>query len=248
MATQTHKAPPGFEDQDYDFAEETVPQHVYMIASPPRSGGTLLSRHLWASGIMGAPAEYFGFYSTFMRLVVRLKPDTYEEYVSLLLPRRTTANAVFGFKAHYDHVQFMQISGILHRFRQMRVIAIERRDHLAQAISQARALQTGQWNSWNKTPRVAPVYDPNLIRWCIRHLDDQRSGWQGLFERQNVTPIKVDYDALAADPEGVTQDVIARAELPKSPVTPVSLPELERQADTINAEWLDRFKQETDGA
>jgi LPS sulfotransferase NodH len=244
MTQLPYKTPPGFEDAVFDFAEATAPQRYYMVASSPRSGGTLLCRHLWASGIMGAPAEYFGFYSTFLRLVARIKPDTQDDYLAGLLALRTSANGVFGFKAHYDHLQYMMLTGTIHRFKQLRVISIVRQDLLAQAVSQARAFQTGQWNSLNQTPKAAPAYNADLIRWCAKHLGDQRRGWQSFFEQHKITPIEVDYDALAADPEGITNDVIARIDPPRSPVSSVEMPTLERQGDTINAEWLARFKDE----
>ena len=248
MVPEPYKIPPGFEDEAYDFADPTTPRQFYMIASTPRSGGTLLPQHLWNSGIMGAPAEYFGFYSTFLRLVARFKPDTIEEYMQKLMPYRTTANGVFGFKAHYDHIQFMALTGILTRLHQMQVIAIERRDHLAQAVSHARALQTGQWDSLNRNRKAEPAYDAELIRWSATHLDQQRRGWTAFFAQHNVTPVKVDYDALAADPAEVAAGIIAQANVPDTPVTPVSAPLLERQADGINAEWIARYKKETGAA
>ena len=245
MSPEPYKTPPGREDEAYDFAESTVPTRYNMIASTPRSGGTLLSQHLWNSGIMGAPAEYFGFYSTFLRLVARFRPDTIEKYMLKLMPHRTAANGVFGFKAHYDHIQFMALPGMLNRLNQMQGIAVERRDHLAQAVSHARALQTGQWDSLNKNRRAGPAYNADLIRWSANHLDQQRRGWKAFLEHHNVTPVMVDYDTLAAGPAGIAAQIIAQANVPHKPVTPVNVPLLEWQADTINAEWIARFKEES---
>ncbi len=245
MATPKNLPPPGFEDEAYDFASPTDPKRFYMIASTPRSGSTLLAQHLWRSGIMGAPHEYFGFYSTMLTLVARLRPDNLEDYLTTLLPLRTTANGVFGLKTHYDHLQFMMLSGILTRFGKMHVVYIERRDHMAQAVSQARALRTGQWNSLYTTAKAEPVYNPDTIRWCIKHLDGQRRGWQSFFEQHKISPIRIDYDLLAADPAGIASQVIAKIGPPASPVTAVDLPAIERQADDINAEWIARFKRDS---
>lgn len=247
MPADPQKIPLGFEDPSFDFPQPTAPQILYMIASTPRAGGSLLSQQLWSSGILGAPAEYFGFYSTFLRLVARLQPDTMEEYLAKLTPLRTSLNGVFGFKAHFDHIQFMALTGLLSRMQQMRVVAIERRDHLAQAVSHARALQTGQWYSLNTNPKAPPSYNADLIRWSANHLDQQRRGWASFFEQHKLKPIRVDYDALAADPVSVGREVIDRLEMPRTPVTPVQLPSLERQADAINAEWIERFRREQGG-
>lgn len=246
MATLQPRIPAAFEAEAYDFADPTAAEHIYMISSTPRAGGTLLSQQLWHSGVMGAPDEYFGFYNTFLRLVRRLEADTVVEYASRLIPLRTSANGVFGFKAHYDHLQFMLLTGLMSRFRNMKVIAIQRRDLIAQAVSHARALQTGQWTSQNKQPTAEPAYNADLIRWSINHLDAQRRGWETFFEKHKVSPIMVDYDALAADPSGTATKVIDRVGFPKLPVSPVDLPEIERQGDSVNAEWIARFRAENE--
>jgi len=113
-------APSDFENEVYDFPTATAPRLFYMIASTPRSGGTFPSQCLWRTGLMGAPHEYFGFYGTMLRTVSRLKAPTLDNYLSKLLVVRTPANGVFGFKAHYDHLQFMLLVGLLSRLGSLR--------------------------------------------------------------------------------------------------------------------------------
>jgi LPS sulfotransferase NodH len=244
----TEKTPhnPKFEDAVYDFPNPTPPRHYYMIASTPRAGGTYFSQSLWRTGIMGAPHEYFGFYGTFLQLVARLKPATLQSFLEDLVPRRTSANGVFGVKVHYDHLQFMLLSGVMSQFKNSKVIFIERQDHLAQAVSHARALQTSQWTSLHDARKSAPTYDANLIRWCVNHINLQRQGWRSFFEQHKVSPIRVDYDDFIAAPSRVIDEVVAHMDVPAAPVSSVALPEIDKQSDNLNVEWMARFKAETE--
>ena len=234
-----------FNAPEYDFSVATVPRHFYMIASTPRAGGTYLAQCLWRTGIMGAPHEYFGFYSTLLQMSARLQARTLVEYFNRLLPLRTSANGVFGIKTHFDHLQFMMLAGILERLERLTVIAIERRDTLAQAASHARALQTNQWTSLEGVAQRAPEYDPKLIAWCQNHLAAQRQGWRDFFAKNGLSPIAVDYDDFLADPDATTRGIVERARFPDAPVSPTSLPETTPQSDALNAEWIERYRSET---
>lgn len=242
-------APPAFEDIAFDFQEPTVPLQFYIIASTPRSGGTYIAQRLWRTGTMGAPHEYFDFYSTMLKLVARLQPETLPLYLDSMMPLRTSANGVFGVKIHFDHLQFMLLSGASNHLTGAKIIYVERRNHIAQAISHARALQTGQWNSLNTTPKAEPFYNPDLIRRCLNHLAAQRRGWQTYFEQQNLSPLRIDYDSFVADPDRITKELVKRMDIPTAPISPVALPEIQPQSDSLNSAWAERFRRESnDGA
>lgn len=235
---------PNFEDAEYDFPVPTAPQQLYMIASTPRSGGTYLAQTFWRTGIMGAPHEYFGFYGTLLRIAARLKPFSLKEYMEDLLPRRTSANGVFGVKVHFDHLQFMILSGILSQLKNLRVISLERSDPIDQAVSHARALQTEQWNSLEEPKTTTPAYNPDLIRWSLNHIKEQQRGWQTFFEQHNLSPLRVNYDEFVADPAAVTKTAQTSLQIPTAPVSPVNLPNISKQSDNLNLEWAERFRRE----
>jgi len=125
---------------------------------------------------------------------------------------------------------------------------IERRDQMAQAVSHARALQTVQWASLNKTAARQPEYDATLIRGCLDHLAAQRQGWWKFFSDHKLTPYRVDYDAFIAAPDATVQRLLDQTGFPRQPASPVSLPETRRQSDGINVDWIERFKPEIAGA
>src|SRR5215470_11441615 len=94
--------------QEWDFEPgSATPRMFYCVAATPRSGSTWLCQLLWATGVMGAPAEYFNPRASMMQMAGRLGARHAREYVRLLKERRTSPNGVFGFKAHWQHFRFM---------------------------------------------------------------------------------------------------------------------------------------------
>ena len=83
-----------------------------MLAGTPRSGGNYLCHLLWRTGLMGAPMEYFNFHTLMLQMAVRLGVTSLADYVQRLLRVRTSPNGVFGYKAHFDHLQFMTIANL----------------------------------------------------------------------------------------------------------------------------------------
>ncbi len=229
--------------EDHDFRGRTKPTLFYAIASTPRSGSTLLARLLWATGAMGAPTEYFNYEGPMLRMVARLRPRNLAEYAVQLLQLRTSPNGVFGFKAHWDQFQLVRNGGLLGFFPGLRFIHIERTDRLAQAVSMVRAQQTGQWES-SVTQKFEPTYDPARIRYWLRRIDEEAAAWQALLRHRRVQPITIAYDALAADPDGAVDGILQRFRLTRAAPPPVQLPEMRRQSDSLNREWIERFRRE----
>lgn len=126
-----------------------------------------------------------------------------------------------------------------------------RRDNvLAQAVSWLRAEQTGGWTDTDPgavdasgSPTGEPRYDPDGIDALLRTIAEHQAAWEAWFARHGVTPHRVRYEDLAADPSGVTRDVLDALGLPSAGV-PVR-PRHGRQADALNAEWIARHRSRT---
>ena len=116
----------------FDMVPSGEPNRTIVIASSPRSGSTLLSEALWATGLAGAPDEYFKGatvaeaadnlgvprYTPAERLrrqakraalradwrpSLRIDPDSLDGYLAYLYAHRTSPNGVFSFKIHWSH-------------------------------------------------------------------------------------------------------------------------------------------------
>ncbi|WP_433289447.1 Stf0 family sulfotransferase [Micromonospora sp. CA-244673] len=85
-----------------------------------------------------------------------------------------------------------------------------------------------------------PRYDPDGIDELLRTIAEHQGAWDAWFARHGITPHRVRYEDLAADPGGVTRGVLDALGLPSAGV-PVR-PRHSRQADEINAEWIARHR------
>ena len=221
----------------FDFPRQTPPTAFYVVASTPRSGSTFFSYRLWSTGAMGAPCEYFGFEHTLFQMAARLRVGGMQDYVDRLLALRTSPNGIFGCHAHWHSFAFAVAAGAFDKMRGLRFIHIERTDRLAQAVSLAKALQTGQWAALHRSLR-APTYDRQAIERCRDTLDHQAGEWQATYRRNKIEPD-------CADPDGVVGDILRRFGAVPDPSWRPPLLRLVPQADAVNREWIERFRAET---
>ena len=157
--------------------------------------------------------------------------------MDLVLAAGTTPNGVFGAKlmlgslpdfAPFPHPQF---------------VWLRRRDRLAQAVSFAKAAQTGHWHSWDPMPRTRPTYRFDAIDALLREIAGLDTGWKHWFEREDVESLELVYEEVLADPRSETLRVLdfLSVDLPSD----VSVRPLTRAAsDGIGDEWAERYRQE----
>lgn len=228
----------------FDFAHPAPCTRSYIIASSERSGSTYLAMLLWETGFLGAPWEYLNHDSEMKFMAGRLRPADLDDYFRQVVALRTSPNGVFGLKAHYHH--FAKIlehcPSLLDRLPPPRFVVIERRDRLGQAISLARAIQTGAWSSYAVASRE-PAYDRALVEKCLLKVKLQADGWTQWLADRAIVPLTVDYDELVAAPSTVLERVRAFIEPPSyGPAEAIELPVVRRQGDRTNIEWARRFR------
>ena len=246
---------------------------TYVIASTPRSGSTLLARLLWGTERVGAPKEYLNpmqirdwevrlgsrASSRLHRFLVgpavglagrgRWTDARLRDHLARVRARRSggTDGGFFGLKLHWHHYQqwFGSTGRSVDRWLDSPVfVRIRRPDAVAQAVSWARALQTGAWiekqlQSQGQAVRVPPVYNRRLIAARLADLQAAEAGWDGVLAGRAVC--EVDYDALVADPRAVVRDVLDFLGVRSPDPGPLELP-LTRQSDALSSAWIERFR------
>lgn len=242
-------------------------RRTYVVASLPRTGSTLLCRALWDTGLVGAPKEYLNpmqIRDWEVRLGsvtsrVRHRPlrgpllalvgrswsrGRLEDHVQRVMERRTGPGGWFGLKLHRHHLERWVPDGDLEALLgPIRWIFVTREDHVAQAVSWYRALQTGRWASHQRA-LLPPIYDRRGIEGRLRRIREQQVAWERLFEERGIAPLRVTYEALDADLVGEIRRVLTYLEVPHPQRLPA--PGLARQADPVNAAWIRRFRAEAD--
>jgi LPS sulfotransferase NodH len=170
-------------------------------------------------------------------------PGSVGAYLDHLVRHRTSANGVFTTKLHWNQHEAMTRAGLsVDAFPQpVSWVHVMRNDRLAQAVSLARARQSGQWSATQVVRRRRPYepwFDAAAISTALAEVVESAAGWDGFFARSGITPIRVAYEDLVADYPGTMTSLFDRLGLDVS-VEPE--PPTQRQADAISASWVERY-------
>ncbi len=233
--------------EDFDFRHDAPLQQSYCVASSYRCGSVYLCSRLWQTGLLGAPMEVLNPMGVMRVLTNRLKTSSRSDYIAKLLALRTSRNGVFGMKAHFHHFEafLKEYPALLEVLSPITFIYISRQDKIAQAVSMAKALQTGQWTSRMEAgPGARLQYDFATIANCLNDIARQDQDWRGWFEAHGVTPHQVTYDDLTADPDGVVRDIVGLLGVQNDESDVVNVPPVNKQGDETNEEWIERFERE----
>src|SRR4051794_739295 len=226
---------------DHEFPATPV-KLSYMVCSLPRSGSSVLCDVLAATGLAGAPTEYFE--ETQMPIFSEIwGTTTLDEYLDALVAKKTSPNGVFGIKALYD--QFETVLGRrLPRsiFPNLRYVYVKRRDRIRQAVSLSRALQTEQWASVQPRGKEAS-YNPAQIREALGWIERDERSWERFFEEEGVSPLRLEYETFIPHLDEVVAHVLAFLGIPVPDSFSPPRPSLAKQADQLSEEWVRRYQE-----
>jgi LPS sulfotransferase NodH len=178
---------------------------------------------------------------------------------------KTTRNEVFGFKlmswylddflarlreAHgFGNSTTSDLELLCSAFPRLRFLRIVRRHKLRQALSTARALQTGLWKvQKSKSILREPEFDPGLIEQSLHEAERQEKIWDDFFRRIEIKPLKVEYEKLCQDYERTIHSVLNFLTIKLPAGARVGPPVTTRQADEISRTWEKRFLAERPSA
>jgi LPS sulfotransferase NodH len=222
--------------------ENAPPPHVsYIVCSLPRSGSSLLCDVLAGTELAGAPTEYFD----------RNQLEAFErewgvagidEYLEALRAKKTSPNGVFGLKAHFHQLRdFLGEHDLDAELPGLRLLYIRRRDRVRQAVSWARAIQTGQWASDHPCGTATPRYDTAEIRVLVERIEREEVQWEELFRRRGDAPLRIDYEELTPDPGAAVRRVLRFIGVEVDEGFEPPAPSIARQADNLSEDWVRRY-------
>jgi trehalose 2-sulfotransferase len=222
------------------------------------------AEHVEALRLLGRPHEPREYFARVRdREVLELLPVSappqphhvpMDERLAAVLRHATTPNGVFGTKVMWGYLSDFQdrlaeLPALApledtERLRavlgDVRYVHVSRNDHVAQAISLWRALQTRAWRA-ETDDAVEPVYSFTGIHHLVEMLDAHDDAWSAWFDDHRITPLRVAYDDLAEDPGHElrrTLDFLAIDAAGEGE------PPLRRQAGPQSAEWTERYLRE----
>jgi LPS sulfotransferase NodH len=189
----------------------------------------------------------------------------YAKYVRGIVNTRVTHNEVFGFKLMswylddfltqlrntraFGDAATDDLTLLRNAFPRLRFVHIQRRHKLRQALSTARALQTGLWKvQKGATVIQEPQFDAALIEQSLREAERQEKIWRDFFRRLGIEAFQVQYEELCRDYERTIRSVLdfLKISLPRG--ARVGPPVTIRQSDEISRIWEERFLAERPSA
>jgi LPS sulfotransferase NodH len=182
----------------------------------------------------------------------------YPGYVRAIVNTKTTRNEVFGFKLMswylndflarlrgtraFGGPETDELSMLRKAFPRLRFVHIVRRHKLRQALSTARALQTGLWKvQEGKTELREPEFNAELIEQSLREAERQEMIWHNFFRRLGIAAFQVEYEALCRDYESTIRSVLGFLQISLPQSARIGPPVTIKQADELSQIWEERF-------
>lgn len=239
-----------------------VPNLVaYVICGTPRSGSTMLCSLLKSTGIAGRPESYFrepDLAARAARWGIPYGEDfDFAAFVRSAVAAGTTRNGVFGVRVMWgtmeqivDRLKARYVScGDTHAVTDLlqrafdapvRFLYLHRQDRIGQAVSWARAEQTGYWHPGDRAA-ATPYFDFEQIASLVDEIGQHNNAWRSWFDQSGIEPYEISYEKLSNDPVGTTRAVLAHLGLSVADSDDIKFDD-KRQADKLNAEWIARYR------
>lgn len=243
----------------------------YIICGTPRTGSTLLCDLLAATKIAGNPDSFFmrdvdPAWASAWGLPVRgnLSDAEYSAaYLKAAVKAGRGETGVFGLRLMRESLE--DLSALIDKvapglssdkarleaaFGDILYIHLAREDKLAQAVSMVKAEQTGLWHvapDGRELERLAPPkepeYDFERIAAKVAELQRYDAAWATWFEEQGITPLRIGYERLAANPAEVLAIVCDALGIP-APAPATVRPGVAKLSDAVSMEWMRRYRLE----
>lgn len=232
----------------------------YFLCGVPRSGTWLLAGLLESTGVAGHPHEYF-WRDTEAANRRAWGVSSFSEYVSRVKEVGTSADGVFGAKVMWGSLPGLveelralsPTAGIGDRelvelfFPRPRFVHVWRENVAAQAVSWAKAIQTGRWHHWDPPAAdVRPRFDFTEVDALVHEVEEHDAAWRRWFSENEVDAFRVRYEDLVEDMDTVTRELLSFLEVAVPPDLAVS-PRTANAADALNEDWIARYLTLRDG-
>lgn len=186
---------------------------------------------------------------------------SYREHLDRTFELGTTPNGVFGAKLMFNQLpELTALAGTLPEYSGLgstavlralfgdpALIWVSRGDKVRQAVSMWKALQSRSWRgeradsdprgSGDRPPRGGAVYSYDGIDHLAKRFEADDLGWNDFFAVNELEPLRIDYEDLAADRRGTVQTVLSLfgASLPEGWTAPEPI---RRQGDATSDQWV----------
>jgi trehalose 2-sulfotransferase len=222
------------------------------VCGTPRAGTSLLTGLVKSTNVAGRPEEYFWRFELPSRKA-RWNLASSAEHIAAAIRAGTTANGIFGAKLMWgyfgDFIEQLRAAGgrgseyelIESFFANPRFVFIRRDDIVAQAVSWAKAIQTGIWyDHVHPGPGDPASFDFEQIDALAREARDHNDAWTRWFAANDIDVAEVVYEELSAAPATTARAVLEFLGIEASEDLVIEA-QTRRQADQLNQAWVDEY-------
>ncbi|MGI8450459.1 MAG: Stf0 family sulfotransferase [Streptosporangiaceae bacterium] len=240
------------------------PAKSCLLCSLPRSGSWLLGLALEDTGLTGHPYPFFcprvmDYCAATFSLP---SPPPVRAYLDAVFSNALTPNGVFGAKVEWsDLLNFFDLvraewpAGTAWDERQVledllgdvRIVYLERRDKVREAVSFWRALETGEWARPAGTEAAWPDGEPDFGRLdeVFDILAAEDAEWKRFFRDNGFEPLIVTYEDCTRDEESFGTAIreildFTGVSVPGDFIPPK--PQQERQSDGTSEDIVQRYR------
>ncbi|MGY4398567.1 LPS sulfotransferase NodH [Sphingomonas sp. UYAg733] len=221
----------------------------YIIAALPRTGSFLLCDMLATLGSVGYPQEY-GLSEDEQTWSGHHGHASHTAYFYDFFRLCSTPNGVFGCKLMWS--QFTGLRHDIERYTRiggrglepieamtgpLKLIFLDRRDVVMQAISLVRAIETNIWSSRRSHPPTSLTYDSIAIADAIRTIKGNRQQWEAFFARHAIEPLRLAYEDVAWGDVAALFPFLGLEGTERT----AHITQLKQQADDQSRAWRHRF-------
>jgi LPS sulfotransferase NodH len=176
------------------------------------------------------------------------------ERLDAVILHATTPNGVFGTKVMWGYMADLQerlaelpelaplreAERLTALLGDVRWVHVHREDHVAQAVSMWRAVQTRAWRA-DDDDACAPQYSFAGIDHLVRLLGEHERAWCDWFAAEGIEPLSLGYAEIAADPSGALRRTLEHVGATEAAGDLPAEPPLRRQAGAQSRQWAERY-------
>lgn len=243
----------------------------YVLCGTPRSGSTLLCGMLEASGVAGRPASFFrredvADWARAWGLPQDLGPDAPgfdRAYLDAMRREGSAGTGMFGLRLMAGSLDeaarrlnralgrdLGAVQALEAAFGPVLFVHLSRRDTVAQAVSLARAEQSGIWHRRadgsvleGGAAARPTAYDRARIAALAGELRRDEAAWGAVFGSGSIRPLRLAYEDVAAEPRAALARVLDALGLDPGAARGVPVGTA-RLADADSRAWARRFREE----
>lgn len=244
---------------------------AYIICTTPRTGSTLLCDLLTSTGEAGTPDSFFSRkfipwwaeqwgVPAFESLG---EPAFSKTYLAAAIHAGKGGTRLFGLRLMRDSVD--DLNALIDRvdpglppgrprfenaLGRICYIHLFRGDKVGQAVSLVKAEQTGLWHVApdgteieRLSPPSEPVYEFERLKREVAEIEGYELAWRSWFDEQDIAPLRIAYENLAADPAVVLVRVCVALGISAPDQSSVH-PGVAKLADAVSADWIERYRRD----